>query len=186
MSDLSSFASAIANAEGYGVAGAIPTVNNNPGDLVSNGSVTSYSTPEAGQSALMSKLSNIFSGNSKVYSPSMTLSQMGSTWANGDSNWASNVAKYLGVSPSSVIGDIVAGVTGGLTTDAGLTGPGSSNVLDSLKSAHSSVIGKYLEDAIFVVIGLMMIAAGVFAFKNSSTVIQVVGKAARTAAEVSA
>lgn len=180
MSDLNSFANAIATAEGYGVAGAIPTVRNNPGDLSSNGTVTTYATPQDGMSALTSKLQNIANGNSSVYSPDMTIAQMGDKWANGDTNWMQNVAAKLGVSPDSTIGKLL-----GASIDDANNASVTSIVGNAVTSAHSSIIGRYLEDAIFVLIGLMLITAGVFAFKNSSSVITVVGKAAKTAAEVS-
>jgi hypothetical protein len=110
----SPFAQAIAIAEGYGVAGAIPTVNNNPGDLRGWPGVPTdaqgysvFPTAAAGWAALEQQLSTIGSGESNYYTPDMTIAQMGSTWADGDPNWAANVSGALGVTSSAMIGQLI-------------------------------------------------------------------------------
>jgi hypothetical protein len=116
----SPFAQAIATAEGYGVAGARPTVNNNPGDLVGWPGVPQdgegysvFPTPQAGWAALETQLSTISNGESAYYSPDMTIAQMGSTWADGDPNWAANVSASLGVSSSAQVGSFIGGTSTG-------------------------------------------------------------------------
>lgn len=114
MSAPSQFAAAIAQAEGYGVAGALPTRNNNPGDLKgwpgvpadANG-YSVFPTAQAGWNALQQQLDDIAAGESSYYTPDMTIAQMGQIWAGGDPNWAANVAAALGVSTSAMIGSFL-------------------------------------------------------------------------------
>jgi|SRR5690348_16030122 len=106
----STFAAAIAYAEGYGPPAARPTRNNNPGDLknwpgvpTDSGGYSIFPSAQVGWDALEQQLASIASGQSSYYSPDMTLAQMGEIWAGGDSNWAANVANYLGVSTAAMI-----------------------------------------------------------------------------------
>lgn len=112
----SQFASAIASAEGYGVPGAIPTVNNNPGDLrgwpgvpTDSAGYSVFPTAAAGWAALDQQLATIAAGESAYYTPDMTIAQMGATWADGDPNWAANVSAALGVTSSAMIGSFIGG-----------------------------------------------------------------------------
>ncbi len=111
---------AIGTAEGFGVAGAIPTNANNPGDLslgnlgqgTLGNNISVYPTPQAGTNALGNFLSNIFNGQNPNYSPTMTIGQFADTYVNGPSGgttagsqaWASNVASSLGASTDTQIG----------------------------------------------------------------------------------
>ena len=103
------FANAIAFAEGYGGAGAIPTVANDPGDL-SKGDfgdtgfylkagdgeqVIKYPTAQDGFNALYQKLQNIVNGGSSVYSLNMSILQMGNKYSGNGSVWSRNVVSYL-------------------------------------------------------------------------------------------
>lgn len=119
---IDALAAAIAQAEG-----ADPSINN-PGDLTA-GDVDSRSITgtfndagvviidsiENGWNALYSKLQNIFSGNSSVYNPSMTISQFAMTYTGGDNadSWASTVASALGVTPDTTLADAQAQYSGG-------------------------------------------------------------------------
>lgn len=111
---IQALANAIAKAEG-----ANPSINN-PGDLSSgdfpaahvtgifnSAGVAIVDTLENGWAALYNKLSNIFSGNSAVYSPSMTISQFAQTYTGGDNAqaWANTVAGELGVTPDTTLAD---------------------------------------------------------------------------------
>jgi len=108
---------AIATAEGFFTgAGSVPFDQNNPGDLTdyadlyganANG-ITIFPSIEAGWNALYEKIQNILSGASSVYSPDMSLSELGAIWSGGDSNWASNVAAALGTSTDTTLGDYAA------------------------------------------------------------------------------
>lgn len=107
----SSFANAIAVAEGYGAApGNLPTRSNNPGDIGNTGTSTQgYATPEAGWAALDNQVGLMFSGGPGTqYSPNMTISQVGALYAT-DPNWANNVAGILGVPPSTTLAQIASG-----------------------------------------------------------------------------
>jgi hypothetical protein len=111
------FAEAIANAEGYGRAGAIPTRANNPGDLIIPGwtgeklgaeGISVFATPSEGWRRLRNQLILIRDGKSRVYSPSLTIAQMGAKWAPAEGAiWATNVARGLNVSTSTVLSEVL-------------------------------------------------------------------------------
>jgi hypothetical protein len=110
----SQFAAAIANAEGFGISGAIPTRNNNPGDLKNWPGVPAdpngysvFPSAQAGWDALQQQLDSIAAGASAYYTPEMSIAQMGQVWASGDPNWAANVAAYLGTTTNVMIGSFL-------------------------------------------------------------------------------
>jgi hypothetical protein len=103
-------AQAIATAEGS------PASANNPGDLAlgdqgngvfNSAGVTIFATLEQGVAALFHQLGLIFSGQSNVYSTSMTFAQLAQTYTGGDnaSSWAATVAGALGVTPDTTLED---------------------------------------------------------------------------------
>jgi hypothetical protein len=111
------FAQAIAKAEGFYVAGSIPQRANNPGDLkminwdgpTLGEGISVFQSVDAGWSALYRQLYLILSGQSGVYNLDMTIAQMGAKWtATQQSAWASNVAGYLAVSPSTPLWSVLA------------------------------------------------------------------------------
>lgn len=108
---LKNFARAIASAEGYGTPGAIPTVANNPGDLKLGGDtingISVFQSAEEGWNKLYRQLALIVSGSSNYYNLDMTIAQMGNVYADGDPNWAQNVARYLGVSTDAHLWEVI-------------------------------------------------------------------------------
>lgn len=108
-SQVERFARAISKAEGYGVPGAIPTVRNNPGNIRSSaGPIATYPTPEAGWDALYRQVRLMLAGTSSYYRPSMSLSEVARVYT-GESaymNWARIVARELGVSVDTPIGEV--------------------------------------------------------------------------------
>lgn len=110
---------AIAYAEGYNVANAVPARLNNPGDLSdgaamygsephSGSSVTTFPDAVTGWTWLYAKLQNIAAGRSAVYDASMSWREIGAKWAPPNAEvWATNVAARLGVDPDSSLGDYV-------------------------------------------------------------------------------
>lgn len=116
------FCQAIANAEGFGPAEALPTRCNNPGDLTDDGdiglgtarskgigaaNITIYRTADDGWNALRNKVRRMLEGRSKVYFLWMTIDMVGQVYAR-DRDWAINVARELDVPVTTVIGDLVA------------------------------------------------------------------------------
>ena len=118
------FAKAISVAEGYGLPGAIPTLANNPGDLKIPGwtgeslgtgisvlqpdTLDSPSAPDGGWARLLHQLSLIMTGESQVYDPTDTISEMAQKWtATNPDDWAANVANALGVSVDTPIGELL-------------------------------------------------------------------------------
>ena len=102
------FAEAIAAAEGFGVPGAIPTVNHNPGDLKVPGSTlvnghTFFASDADGWDALYRQIGLMRSGKSRVYKPDMTFEQIARKYAEGWQNWLANVTRVLGVSSQTTL-----------------------------------------------------------------------------------
>jgi hypothetical protein len=112
---ISKITDAIAQAEGYSLAGSRPRRNNNPGDLERDltgkgigwgGAYVIYATPEDGREALEHQVRLMFSG-SHVYKPSMTIDEIARHYTATDpSSWALNVAAHLGVTTSTRLDQI--------------------------------------------------------------------------------
>lgn len=115
-------AQAIATAEGYFVANSIPWRANNPGDLVIPGwtgptlglqNISVFTTQDEGWRRLFHQLDLIRTGQSRVYTPGMSIAQVAALWTSTDqNNWATNVCRYLNnlganTTPDSVIGDLL-------------------------------------------------------------------------------
>lgn len=101
---------AIANAEGFGRPGSIPTRANNPGDITDDGdlgygviqssgphgaAISIYPTAEEGWHALYRKIHRAMCGASHVYKLEMSIAEIGIKWS-GDPAWAKNVAHAMG------------------------------------------------------------------------------------------
>lgn len=183
---LPSLATAIGNAEGYGVPGAIPTVANNPGDLVlgdqgygtMGSGITVFGTVQQGWDALTNQLTKIANGTSANYSPDESISQIGETWAGGGP-WASNVAASLGVTPSSTFASVFGG--GGTASPSNST---ASQIASFLATGGASTdIGHDVPRIAAGIVGLILISAGVFSFDKGREIIMT---GAKTAAELAA
>ena len=110
------FANAIAFAEGFFVAGSRSQRNNNPGDVTDSfGQATTgqdgpfpiFATVQDGWDALYEQVYLMFYGGSKHYNSSMTIAQVGAIYANGDPNWANNVAANLGVTTDTTLNQLM-------------------------------------------------------------------------------
>lgn len=114
-------AEAIAYAEGFYASGStVPQRTNNPGDLKLKdnplgtiGGKTIFQTVEEGWAALEKQIEWMLTGQSKIYSPDMTIQEVGNWYVGGKGTptadsvaWANNVARQLGVSPDTPIGQI--------------------------------------------------------------------------------
>lgn len=107
-SKMKAFAQAIATAEGFGIPGKIPSLANNPGDLVIPGwkgeklgaeGISVFQTPEEGWNRLYYQLNLIVTGRSRIYNLNMNILEMGARYAPHDSAvWANNVARALRLS----------------------------------------------------------------------------------------
>ena len=116
------FAQAIASAEGFGVANAIPTRANNPGDLTDVGqnftgdtgqrigaNIIVFDTVQDGWNALYSQVRLILGGSDSLWPSTLTLAQAGLQYSGCDPNWATNVANDLDIDPSITLGEIAGG-----------------------------------------------------------------------------
>jgi hypothetical protein len=109
----------IARAEGFGVAGAIPTLAHNPGDLVIPNwqgpkmgaeGISVFASDLEGWNRLKYQLYLIGSGQSHVYNLQMTLLDMANKWTRTDpATWATNVARSIGTTTDVTLGDLFAG-----------------------------------------------------------------------------
>jgi hypothetical protein len=116
--ELSPLGRAISSKEGFGTADAIPTLANNPGNLelgnigygvltANNGQqITIFGSLPEGRAALEKQLNLIFSGQSKKYSPNMTLEEFGKVYSGGEADYGAAIATSLGVAPSTTLGQL--------------------------------------------------------------------------------
>lgn len=117
---IQNFAQAISFAEGFGVAGAIPTLANNPGDMIvpaatgatgktlGSEGITVFDSVQNGWNALYHQLQLIVNGSSHVYSLSDTIDSMAAKWTNTQASaWSANVASYLGVPSSTSLSSLL-------------------------------------------------------------------------------
>lgn len=127
------------------------------------------------------KLPGIGVGNSQL--PEFAdIQQIATDLGNADPNGALSIAQNGGI-VSSPVSD-----AGNSTSTTGTTAPASTSSATSsgvLGSVYSFLTGS-VESVIFVIIGLLLIGAGLYAFKTTQTIIQTGGKIAKTAAEVTA
>lgn len=150
-SSIATIAAAIAQAEGAGNPSAIPARANNPGDLelgdigygtltaAGGNQITVFPSQAAGEAALEAQINKMVSGSSTVYQPNMTISQAGAIYSGGSSNWAQNVASYLGVDPdTTTLGDLASatGTAAGTTTTGILADISSALGLDGSSSPN--------------------------------------------------
>jgi len=112
------FARAIASAEGFGHAGAIPTKYHNPGDLKPVDGTAAYYTGQSGVgdgghaiflndlsgwNALYRQVRLMATNKSHIYNTQMSIFDVGIHYAEDSSNWAKNVAQFLGVSTETTL-----------------------------------------------------------------------------------
>ncbi|HMD54306.1 MAG TPA: hypothetical protein VKJ65_07155 [Phycisphaerae bacterium] len=112
-------AKAISVAEGFGEAGAIPTLANNPGDITDVGQnlpgdtgqrlgagIIVFATATDGWNALYAQATRMLSGTDSLYPASDTLQAVGGVYANDPVGWPANVAAQLGVSINTTLGQL--------------------------------------------------------------------------------
>lgn len=204
MSILQELADAIGSAEGYGVSGAIPTRANNPGDLklgdIGYGTIgqgiTVFPNAAAGNQALINQLQKIQNNTSRYYNSDMSIAQIGQTWSGGDPAWSNNVSKSVGVSPDTSFGSLFSdsfsklmqngsAILGATTLGGGLFSFMTKQTTDkegNKTSAFSFDLGRVVS----VILGLILIGAGVMAFRQTSVVIAQGAKIAAKGAELAA
>jgi hypothetical protein len=118
-------AHAIAIAEGYYAGGehdgrSLPFRLNNPGALKKpalgasllptwrDSGLVVFPTRAMGWAALRHQVRSMLTGQSAIYEPSDTLLLVAEKYADGDVNWAANVASLLHVPPTMTLEDLVA------------------------------------------------------------------------------
>ena len=109
-------AQAIAAAEGFGVAGARPTRNHNPGDMTADligrstgkdGAFVVYANDEDGWQNLYAQVNAWLEGTSRHAGPQSTIFDISRFYTTTEQDvWAANVAGVLGVDLDTQIGTI--------------------------------------------------------------------------------
>lgn len=112
------FAQAIAKAEGFGIPGKIPTLANNPLDLVIPGwtgaklgaGISVFPSANAGWDRGYKQLEFIVRGTSDVYTLDDTIQSMASKWTKTDpTTWALIVSSNLNVAADTSLRDVLGG-----------------------------------------------------------------------------
>lgn len=138
-------ANAIATAEGGLTPGTFPYRTNNPCDIFVGGSTAGYPSMDAGWAACDNQINLMLSGQSSVYTPNESISDIAASYApasagNVPSNWANIVASQLGLSPSQPLtaytGDSVAAPSPDSTTGLPVSNSGGFD-LSSIFSPSS-------------------------------------------------
>jgi hypothetical protein len=190
----SSLANAISQLEGFGNPSSIPTLANNPGNLelgdVGYGTITAqggqqitiFGSLDDGWTALENQLSKIFNGTSNYYTPDQTLAQFGNTYSGGNPSYGTNLASKLGVDPSTTLAQVQNQQSSGNAGDP----------LSQWQQLNQNVFGQQLQGSslltnslvtsrlVVLVVGLLLVAAGLFSFKQTQVVLEKAGKLAAT------
>lgn len=187
-------------------------IYNNPGAISGTGDTGSsfgsgigiYSTLDAGKEALSNQLANVYSGNDPLYpgGSSMTLEQFGQAYeGNPLSTYGDSLANILGVSPSTQLSQIPSGISGSTPTFSNGNLVVGNQTLTPQQATSSYLSGNpttgwianiekwitsHTEDVVVVIVGIILVASGVFAFKQTQTVINLGAKVGKKIAEVSA
>jgi hypothetical protein len=104
---VTAMAKAIAVAEGFGVHGAKPTRQNNPGDLTVEGTIWTFQSETEGWNALYRQLELMFDNRSHVYNSEMTLREVADKWTETEKEaWANNVANQLSTTPEATLDQV--------------------------------------------------------------------------------
>ena len=110
---------AIAKAEGFYRQGTIPNRSRNPGDIkvirgkkyfgqvgVGKGGHVIFRNDAAGWYALREQVRKMVEGESRFYTPQMSLYQVARRYAGDYRIWARNVGRNLGVSPTCTLAEL--------------------------------------------------------------------------------
>src|SRR5205814_1433539 len=137
---------------------------------------------------------------SKIYNPQMTLQQFGSTYSGGNASYGGNLANQLGVTPNTTLAQLNNQTANPVDTSTGAKTPVDpwkaatnvffggdlTNPLTGITTGGSFLSGLTLSRIVMLVIGIILIGAGLFSFKTTQTIITNTGKAAGKVAEISA
>jgi hypothetical protein len=126
----------------------------------------------------------------------MSLSDFGTTYSGGNTSYGSNLATLMGVSPSTPVGQVIN--SGSSSGDSmwnylnptytgqqlaqGIAGTALGQKLGL--SAGSQPIS--LENWAVIIVGLILIAAGLFSFRQTQSVINLGGRIAKRGTELAA
>ena len=120
LSNVERFAHAIARAEGFYRRGTIPNRYHNCGDLksvrgftypgqvgIGKGRHVIFANDTAGWNALYHQIGKMISGESRHYSPQMTINQIARFYAGNWRRWAHNVSHNLGVPSTTTLAEVL-------------------------------------------------------------------------------
>lgn len=183
---------AIGKAEGFGPPGAIPTLANNPGDLIAGpfatahgatGAITAaggqqiatFPNVDQGTAAEDALVANNYTGGS--------INDLAAGWLSGSpasaqQNWANTVASQLGVPATASVTSLAGG---GSPSSSGVAAPSSSpgvlqsafNYLTTGTTGGLSGLGFTWTRVAAFILGLIVLAGAIFLFKPAQ---QAVGR----------
>lgn len=159
--------------------------------------VNNYPDLETGAAALESKINNILAGNSTSYSPNMSLQQFGNVYSGNNAAYGQTLANSLGVPASTTLAQLqqqgLAG-TGSAVSSSGAAAASTSPSAASTAATAASSAAKSatlstatllaqieafgLSRVILLILGIILFGAGLFAFKQTQTVIKTASKGA--------
>lgn len=168
-----------------------------------------YSTLSAGQAALQNQLDLVYGGSDSLYpgGSNMTLSQFGQAYENNPSStYGTTLAQILGV-PASTPLSAITPYSGSSTTASGSTSGSTSGAEQSwwqqvINPNNSSILPGYVPGAqggygapvagskisvqniVVILIGIILIGAGLFSFKQTQNIITTGGNIVRRGAEL--
>lgn len=191
---------AIGQAEGFGKPGTIPTLANNPGDLVAGpfstahgaiGSITAaggkqiavFPSADQGTAAQDALIANNYAGGS--------IADLARSWLGSDASqqsvdsYAGNLSSALGVPASTPVTSLAGG---GSPSTSGVASP---SIISKVGSAVANVVsytifGLPLTRAAAFLLGLIVIGVALFLFKPTQQVIVSAAKKGAAAATVAA
>lgn len=177
---------AIASVEGYGQPGTLATVNNNPGNIIAGNYATAQGA--TGTNNGFAVFPNAATGmqaednlvQNYANQPGETIQDLINSWApgtqpgNNPGAYASTVATDVGTTPGASLAS-QAGVTG-TSTGASSTSPSAfSNLLNAFTggatSAASNAFGLSWSRVAAFVLGLILVAAGLYLLKPTQQII---------------
>lgn len=176
MSALQTYMQALFENEGGGSQAGMSL--NNPYDLEdSSGSLESFPSMDAGETAAQNMLILDASGGSSIYSPSEPLSQYATTYAGGDPNAAANIGSLSGLDMSQPLSSLlspsssttlpsIGGAPGAVVTPSTTLGNAASAAVTS--AATGGIAGMLFTPRFLVgLIGVIIVGMGLFMFALS-------------------
>lgn len=170
---------------------------NNPGAISGTGDTGQsfgqnlgiYSSLSTGQAALNKQINSILSGKSPLYPSTMTVQDMGTLYSGGNPDYGNNLANMVGVSPSTTLGQL--SNSNGIWSSIKDKLNQGMNKLDAVTGAPNKdnpngFVLPSIQNAVFIILGIIFIGVGLSMFKTSQTIITTAVSTAKKGLELAA